>query len=416
MGCTLYHLLAGKPPFFESDLKPEKAHEREPLPPIHSDTPIPRPLWDVLVRMTAKNPDGRYPDPALVAAALAPFAEGHRLAHLVQIATGEAPAGQTDGVAKSETRVTPSAQSDTQQGHIGSKSRLTKTLPRVSRRSVLRTTSVIASLIAVSGIGWLAWQATGRRQSAEEALQARGEALQVAAGFATSEILKEINLRFNILERLAADADLRQQMSQIQDDPDNEALWKSLADWLGARKANHDREASADSWFINDVRGIQIARSPHSDASLGANYAERDYFHGLGVDPPAATELKPITAPHLSAVYRSTSTGHLKVAFSVPIENGLRGEERRVVGVLAMSVDLGAFDFKWTLPRGQMVLVDLREAVIDEVKRRGLVLHRKTEDAYERGESPPWISSESWPASTGWRRTRHPARPHPRRR
>ena len=34
LGCTLYHLLAGKPPFWESDLKPEKAHEREKLPPI----------------------------------------------------------------------------------------------------------------------------------------------------------------------------------------------------------------------------------------------------------------------------------------------------------------------------------------------------------------------------------------------
>jgi class 3 adenylate cyclase/tRNA A-37 threonylcarbamoyl transferase component Bud32 len=28
LGCTLYHLLGGKPPFWESDLKPEKAHER----------------------------------------------------------------------------------------------------------------------------------------------------------------------------------------------------------------------------------------------------------------------------------------------------------------------------------------------------------------------------------------------------
>src|SRR5688572_32909007 len=33
LGCTLYHLLAGKPPFWESDLRPEKAHEREKLPP-----------------------------------------------------------------------------------------------------------------------------------------------------------------------------------------------------------------------------------------------------------------------------------------------------------------------------------------------------------------------------------------------
>ena len=39
---------------------------------------MPRPLWDVLERMTAKKPDERYADPAEVAAALAPFAEGHQ--------------------------------------------------------------------------------------------------------------------------------------------------------------------------------------------------------------------------------------------------------------------------------------------------------------------------------------------------
>ena len=48
LGCTLYHLLAGKPPFWESDLKPEKAHEREKLPPIEREPRIPRGLWDML--------------------------------------------------------------------------------------------------------------------------------------------------------------------------------------------------------------------------------------------------------------------------------------------------------------------------------------------------------------------------------
>ena len=41
LGCTLYHLLAGKPPFWESDLRPEKAHEREKLPPIEREPRIP---------------------------------------------------------------------------------------------------------------------------------------------------------------------------------------------------------------------------------------------------------------------------------------------------------------------------------------------------------------------------------------
>jgi serine/threonine protein kinase len=66
LGCTLYHLLAGKPPYWESDLKPEKAHEREELPPIEAVEPIPKPLWDIIRRMTAKNPTGRFANPAEV--------------------------------------------------------------------------------------------------------------------------------------------------------------------------------------------------------------------------------------------------------------------------------------------------------------------------------------------------------------
>jgi hypothetical protein len=140
-----------------------------------------------------------------------------------------------------------------------------------------------------------------------------------------------------------------------------------------------------------------VARSPLSEASRGANYAHRDYFHGKGADLPEGTEgLTPTATPHLSAVYRSTSTGHLKVAFSVPIENGRRGSERGVIGVLAMSVDLGEFNvLERQLPPGQeVVLIDLREASVDGQTRRGLVLHHQRQDSYQEGESPPWIESQ----------------------
>jgi hypothetical protein len=98
----------------------------------------------------------------------------------------------------------------------------------------------------------------------------------------------------------------------------------------------------------------------------------------------------------LSAVYRSTSSGHLKVAFSVPIENGLRGSERGVIGVLAMSVDLGEFNvLEKQLPPGQeVVLIDLREASVDGQTRRGLVLHHQRQESYREGESPPWVASD----------------------
>ena len=344
LGCTLYHLLAGKPPFWESDLKPEKAHEREQLPPIAAGEPIPRPLWETLRRMTAKNPAERFATrrrwrrpwhPLRKATTWRNWCAGAVGAH---VALADARRGEDRYTNRQERGV----------GHADADGRQLGRAAAV----VTRLATTVAegrddglTVVAVAAIGWLAWQATARRESAEEALRARQHTLQVAAKFAASEILKEINLRFDTLSRVAAEDELRQQMIEIKNRPSDTLLWKRLEEWLGTRKADNDSTVASDSWFINDTRGIQVARSPRSEASRGENYAHRDYFHGQGADLPEDTQgLKPITMPHLSAVYRSTSTGHLKVAFSVPIENGMKGKAREVVGVLAMAVDLGEFN------------------------------------------------------------------------
>ncbi len=396
LGCTLYHLLAGKPPYWRSDLKPEKAHEREKLPPIDIEPRIPRALWDILQRMTAKNPNERFSDPAEVAAALATFTQGNVLADLVRDTLDET-SGSTRGAAKSDTRIAKSADSDTLARSSPSRSSRLPTISAPARRRAHRLGMAALMLAAVAAIGWLAILATGRRESAHEVLEARQRALQVAAQFASSEILKEINRRFDILGQLANDAELRQQMVRIKERPTDETLWKRLEEWLGARKADHSKDAAADSWFINDSRGVQVARSPRSEATRGENFSHRDYFSGQGTTLPAdAKNIKPIKVPHLSDVYRSTSTGHLKVAFSVPIENGKKGKDREVIGVLAMSVDSGEFNvLEKKLPPGhEVVLIDMRESTIDGPAlpaRQGLILHHQREAAFSKGAPTPWV-------------------------
>jgi hypothetical protein len=396
LGCSLYHLLAGKPPFWKSDLKPEKAHEREKLPPIKSGQPIPRPLWAVLERMTAKNPNERYSDPAEVAAALAPFAEGNQLAEVVRKYIESEGGLRTEKMGRSDTMVAKSAESDTLARTPASWG-VPTSFPPAARSKVWRTVLSIVVLLGVGAIGWLAVQAIARRESVQQANEARRNALQVAAGFAASEIRKEINLRFDTLTRIAVDEELQQHMNRVNSQPTDEAVLMRLEDWLGSRRADSETAAPSDSWFINDERGVQVARSPRSDKSAGENFAHRDYFHGQGKELlEGTTGLKPLDAPHLSAVYRSTSTGHLKVAFSVPIENGKKGKQRKVIGVLAMSVDLGEFKvLENDLPEGhEVVLVDLRESTIDGQTRRGLVLHHQSDKPYREGQQAPWISSE----------------------
>ncbi|MEX2315720.1 MAG: protein kinase [Pirellulales bacterium] len=394
LGCTLYHLLAGKPPFWESDLRPEKAHEREKLPPISGEEPLPRPLWDVLQKMTAKDPVDRYADPAEVALALAPLAEGQHLARLLRQVTKHLQPGFTQGIGSGETEVAKSDKSDTRLGRKPTSWGLPKSLPPLSRRTMGRAAMFATLLAAVAAIGWLAWLATGNRQSQQQARAARMDSLKTAASSASRQIIEKINKRFDILTRLAADEEVQQTMVQLDASPDDASLREWLQNLIGRHKSDADSQAPSESWFINDARGTQIARSPSSAKSRGENYSYRDYFHGRGADLDEGTPgLEPIKQPHLSAVYPSTTTGQLKVAFSVPIENGRGGGERRVVGVLAMSVDLREFNvLVEELPQGhEVVIIDRRESSLAKPPRRGLILHHQARSPLRRDQPPPWV-------------------------
>jgi serine/threonine protein kinase/class 3 adenylate cyclase len=395
LGCALYHLLAGKPPYWDSDLRPQKAHEREKLPPIEAARPIPRPLWEVIQKMTAKRPEDRYADPADVAAALEPWSEGHQLVQLVERMTRPGSSDSAKGPETSSTLIGKSTRLDTRRGQTTPLWKRPSALLPASRRVWQRIATALIALVALVLIGWLIVQATQRRESAEDAQKSRQELLQLAAKFAASEIVQEIDQRFDVLSDDAKNADLQKLMRQVENAPKDESLWKPVEDKLGAFNADYDRPM--DIWFIDDRRGVQIAHSPTDVDSRGVNYALRDYFHGQGVDYPAGEPAKPpIEQPHLSAVYRSSSTGRLHVAFSVPIENSQRGAEHKVLGVLAMAVDLGEFTvLEKDLSAGfEVVLIDMRQSVIDGQSRRGLVLHHQTHDADRASQNPSWVGSD----------------------
>jgi WD40 repeat protein/serine/threonine protein kinase len=78
LGCTLFHLLTGRPPFPDGVVEEKLArHGSEPLPDLTKVRPeAPPDLAAVLARMTAKKPADRYAAPAEVALALTPFASG----------------------------------------------------------------------------------------------------------------------------------------------------------------------------------------------------------------------------------------------------------------------------------------------------------------------------------------------------
>jgi serine/threonine protein kinase len=90
LGCTLYHLLAGKSPYCQRKTFAEivQAHLNDPFPSLAEARPdAPAGLETVLARMTAKERDSRFATPSAVAEALEPFAQGADLKRLVPAMT-----------------------------------------------------------------------------------------------------------------------------------------------------------------------------------------------------------------------------------------------------------------------------------------------------------------------------------------
>jgi hypothetical protein len=75
LGCALYFLLAGRPPFQkDTALNTILAQVQEEAVPVDEACPaVPAALTAVVARMMAKEPEGRYQTPAEVAKALQPF-------------------------------------------------------------------------------------------------------------------------------------------------------------------------------------------------------------------------------------------------------------------------------------------------------------------------------------------------------
>jgi serine/threonine protein kinase len=98
LGCTLYELLTGQPPFagpgYESAFQKMKGHVEAPMPPLGERRPdVPDRLAVALERMLSKDREERFPQPADVVAAMEPFAAGSELTGRLQLLSPQRRAG-----------------------------------------------------------------------------------------------------------------------------------------------------------------------------------------------------------------------------------------------------------------------------------------------------------------------------------
>jgi len=246
---------------------------------------------------------------------------------------------------------------------------------------------VVSSVFAVV-MGRSAAREANARQNATEM---RNRSLQFAARSAATSMALKINDAWRILEIESNSQLLRNELAAIQG-ASSGTDWKALQEWLIHRAQKNERATDALSWFLCKADGTQVARFPLIDEetddvydSIGRNFAFRDYFRGSG---PVRNGKPHINDVHLSAVYQSSNTANLKVAFSIPVwsdkeDNG----DRKFLGVLGYSVELGRFavlqdaEESHTMQQNA-VLVDMRKAdPHDETDLYGVVLqHQEMQD------------------------------------
>lgn len=383
LGCTLYHLLTGEPPFAQSDLKPERSHATEAPPPLAGRCDAPPELARLVERMLAKRPEDRPQTPLDVVEALTPLAAGHRLGERV-------------------TRYRKSGGSSTRRSDHHVDTRPERDEPAETNvPSGRRLTGGSMD----PGHGWTRWLlpalVTLAACAALLAVALRGDdgsvladKLKSDAGFAAREMAAAIDSRVRALETAAGEPRLPEWIATA------EAGEGPLENWLIQQRGRWDEKLHyrSASWFITDAQGVQIARAPHSPKSIGESYAHRDYFHGQGKDlEKGITGVEPIREPHRSAVYDSSSApGKLKVAFSHPIYGKRTNGRRPVVGVLAMSIVLGDFaefdEIEATTGNAEILLIDTGVDGFEGAKRRGLVLQHRDLASHTSAAKPVRLS------------------------
>jgi serine/threonine protein kinase len=146
LGCTLYHLIAGRPPFegYRTVLAKLEAHQTIPPPPITNHRPAaPAELTVVLDRMLAKSASDRFATPAEVVEALRPFTAGADLARL----------HGTEGVVAS----TPAAAVATPDPGVLETTPVRTRPPQLTRRPVLPIAIAALALLALTLVALAIW-------------------------------------------------------------------------------------------------------------------------------------------------------------------------------------------------------------------------------------------------------------------
>lgn len=283
LGCTLYFLLAGRPPFaeaaYQNVLAKMQAHQQLPPPPITQFRPdVPVPLAAIIARMLAKAPADRFAAPAEIATALEAFTAGADLPRLLRkhatLPTSSSPSADT---------VTPC------QAVLDTSS--IRPLPKPVTRSypLIGMISAVAALAAaclfwsawqfIPGVGGL-WEPAAKSLAIVDAQVTHWEKKQLLGDLATSSRAVRVEDGVQITARLSAPAYYYVIAFNPKGSEDGTEQLCYPSDKDGRKEPSSAPVRSADlqypmgdNSFVTDARGLQVLVIAASTKPLPA-YAE----------------------------------------------------------------------------------------------------------------------------------------------
>lgn len=283
---------------------------------------------------------------------------------------------------------------------------------------VLGAVGPLLLLLVMSAFGWDVFE-TALGESSDALTRRALESDRFAAQFVAETVAREIDRRWQILEHAVDDPRLRRLVTEAAQRPPASAAENEMQKLL--EDIDHQNPISqTDSWFVLDARGIQIARSPMQQDTIGVDYSFRDYFHGRGRDFPRGDRPpSPIAHPYLSIVFDSEATHRRTVVLSVPIWSGDASTgERTVVGVIGHGVALGQFaELRADEMSGNNQLAVLVDGRQDASGRAGAILeHPDLQSLLDDADTPVarlYLTGDTLSDLERLRRMRSERRPDP---
>ena len=248
------------------------------------------------------------------------------------------------------------------------------------------TFSLVASLIAGLFVLLLVFVVSTRNQSIRVAKLSE-DRLRASALLTSDFIASRFKDRFRFLDSLAKEMMQAETLSSALQanvtgsaEERNELLAASdLQKWI-AQKAKMPNMPKAASIFVLNSKGDQLAKyqQEQSDFVLGKNFSTRPYFSN-----EAGTI---IDSYKVSPAYRSSSTGKIRIAFSIPLKLG-----EKTIGVLAMSANVRGnmrFAPPWLPDADSVAVVDTRSSAKNLGGKKGVFLvHKDYEKSIKDGIS-----------------------------